>query len=1027
MNLILFPRHSLKTRLILSSLTIFVVSLWLLAFISSHLLRKDMERQLGEQQFATVSMVAAQINRELVVRLEALKEVAQLAAPQMQKGPAAIQAFLDQRLDIKTLFNSGYYATTTDGNRIAVVPYFPKDLRINFADRDYIAGPLKGDQATIGQPMIGRTSKSPSFGMGVSIHSSRGEIIGSLAASTDLAKINFLDHITESHYGKAGGYILISRKHRLIITATEKERIMNPLMPTGKNVAMDRYIEGYEGSAVYVNTRGVEVLSSARSIPVADWFILATLPTSEAFAPINTMLDRMFLAALILTLCAGVATWWVLKRELYPLLDTTDKLSHLSCDNALPASLPVERQDEIGQLIGGFNQLLTTLRQREESLLEAEWKFRALFEKGPIGVAYHEMIYDDLGKPIDYRFIDVNDNYKKLTGVDPRGKTVLEAFPGIENDTFDWIGTYGHVARTGEQKHFERYLQANGQWYDVVAYRYKPDHFVAAFTNITERKDAEEALRRSEAIHSKMVSNIGDVIVIIDQNGINRYKSANIEKWFGWSPEEVLGVSAWNNVHPDDLPSAQNFVGSLAAEPDAFGTTECRYRCKDGSYRWIEISIVNLFHDPDIQGLLGNYHDISERKAAESELIKHRHHLEELVASRTVELDKAREIAESANLAKSTFLANMSHEIRTPLNGIIGMTHILRRSTVTPNQIARLEKIDISAAHLLSIINDILDLSKIEAGRIVLEEAPVAINSLLVNIKSILGARAQAKGLHLRVEIDSSPPDVLGDPTRLQQALLNYVGNAIKFTENGTITLRCMTLEERVDSVRIRFEVQDTGIGIATNVLTRLFTPFEQADASTSRKYGGTGLGLTITRRLAELMGGEAGVESTQGVGSTFWFTAWLARNTNHTALVQTTISESEKTLREHHQGKRILIVDDEPINVEVAQYMLEDVGLNVDTAEDGMCALRKAKETTYAAILMDMQMPTLDGIKATMHIRELPGYFETPILAMTANAFAEDRTRCLEAGMNDFIAKPFKPDELYSILLKWLDLGSAS
>jgi CheY-like chemotaxis protein len=220
--------------------------------------------------------------------------------------------------------------------------------------------------------------------------------------------------------------------------------------------------------------------------------------------------------------------------------------------------------------------------------------------------------------------------------------------------------------------------------------------------------------------------------------------------------------------------------------------------------------------------------------------------------------------------------------------------------------------------------------------------------------------------------------------------------------------------------------VEDTGIGISADTLSRLFTPFEQADNSTSRRYGGTGLGLAITRRLAELMGGEAGVESTPGVGSTFWFTARLTRNAKRSPLVPPAITESESTIRQRHQGRRILIVDDELLNLEVAQYLLEEVGLSVDTAMDGEIAISKARETAYAAIMMDMQMPTLDGLRATQQIRELPGCRETPILAITANAFAEDRARCFDAGMNDFIAKPFNPEVLYAVLLKWLERESA-
>jgi PAS domain S-box-containing protein len=256
----------------------------------------------------------------------------------------------------------------------------------------------------------------------------------------------------------------------------------------------------------------------------------------------------------------------------------------------------------------------------DEALLEAEWKFQALFENGPIGVAYHRMIYDALGKPIDYYFIDANSQYIELTGVNPIGKTVTQAFPGIEHDPFDWIGTFGHVAQTGETIHVEQHLQLNQRWYDCVGYQYKPDHFVAAFLEITTHKQAEMALRENEAKQSAMIANIADVIAIIDENGINRYKSPNIEKWFGWRPEDVIGGSTWESIHPDDLGHTQKFFSDLLKKQDATGTMECRYRCKDGTYKWIELTAVNLLHRADIAGMLLNYHDISERKKAEKTL-----------------------------------------------------------------------------------------------------------------------------------------------------------------------------------------------------------------------------------------------------------------------------------------------------------------------------------------------------------------------------------------------------------------------
>ena len=260
---------------------------------------------------------------------------------------------------------------------------------------------------------------------------------------------------------------------------------------------------------------------------------------------------------------------------------------------------------------------------------------------------------------------------------------------------------------------------------------------------------------------------------------------------------------------------------------------------------------------------------------------------------------------------------------------------------------------------------------------------------------------------------------------QLQQALLNYATNAIKFTETGDVTLHPSLQEEDAESVLVRFAVEDTGIGIAPETLPRLFGAFEQADNSTTRKYGGTGLGLAITRRLAEQMGGEAGVESTPGVGSTFWFTARLKKGAEAMIPPQADPADFEMALRQRHAGKRILVVDDEPINREIARLQLEAAGLDVDTAVDGVDAIALACQTAFAAILMDMQMPRLDGLEATRRIRELPGYRDTPILAMTANAFVEDKMRCLDAGMDDFLIKPFIPELLFATLLKYLDARS--
>ena len=542
---------------------------------------------------------------------------------------------------------------------------------------------------------------------------------------------------------------------------------------------------------------------------------------------------------------------------------------------------------------------------------------------------------------------------------------------------------------------------------------------------IDVREQSDVMLRESEN-HFRTLANGGTALIWT--SGIDKLCNYFNEPWLrftGRSLQQELGNGWTEGVYPADFERCLNTYVTSFEQRQAF-SMEYRLHHADGTYHWLRDD-GNPRYDSQgaFIGYIGFCVDITQEKQTAAELARHRHHLESLVEERTVSLSIAKEAAEAANRAKSTFLANMSHELRTPMNAIMGMTGLALRHATDPKLRDQLTKVDHASKHLLGVINDILDISKIEAERLTLEQVRFGLGEVLENIVSLIGQKVRDKGLKLR--IDQSPEvarlAMLGDPLRLGQILLNFAGNSLKFTEQGSITLRVRLAEASADNVLLRFEIQDTGIGIASEDQKRLFTAFEQADGSTTRRYGGTGLGLAISKRLAQLMGGEVGVESRLGSGSTFWFTVRLRKAPDAvSAPPAATGTSAEAKLKAEYAGARILLAEDEPVNQEVSKGLLEDVGLKVDVAQDGVQAVELAGRTPYRLVLMDMQMPNLGGVEATRMIRKNSMNSATPILAMTANAFDEDRRACLDAGMNDHIPKPIDPGQLFDTLVKWLD-----
>ena len=984
-----FPWRSLKTRVTVFTLAIFLLGIWSLAFYASLMLRHDMERLLGEQQFSTVSLVATEINSELESRLRALEKAAARITPATLGKAASMQKFLEDRPALGMMFSAGIYVTRLDGIVIADSLVAVGRIGGNYLDRDYIAEALKG-KTIIGKPVMGKKLHAPAVVLSAPVRDAEGNVIGVLAGGINLGLPNFMDKIPDGRYGRTGGYLLAAPQHKLFITATDKSRIMQPLPAAGINPMHDRYMQGFEGFGISVNSRGIEELSAAKQIPVAGWFAVAVLPTQEAFTVVNSMQQRMLLATFFLTLLAGGLTWWMLKHQLAPILTTIKTLAALSDTNQPPQPLPITSQDEIGQLIGGFNSLLETLGKREDALKESEKKHRMLFDSAGDSIFIHN----------DSGMLAVNPTTCERLGY---SHAELMSMPTGAVDTPDQgrhvparlaqLKERGHLTFETVHRRKDGSLVPTEVNARLITWEGEPA-VMSICRDITERKKAEEiigAANRRLRLHYTQ-----SPLAMIEWDMDFRVALWNpaAEVIFGFTESEAMGQQA-SFILTDEVRSRVNAIWDALIHNTGGGSSTNENMRSDGSViqcEWYNTPLVD--NEGVVIGVSSLIQDVTEKRKLEDQL------------------RQAQKMESIGILA-----GGVAHDFNNILTAIIGYGHIalLKTPKDAPQRLHiehMLEACD-RAAHLTQ---DLLLFSRKQRSN----RKPVNLNGIIRKVEKFL-VRVIGEDIDCRTRLSEEAMPVLGDEHQLEQVLMNLATNARDAMSAGgafTITTERVKFNEEFSlsgygrpGDYVLTSISDTGTGMDAATQQHIFDPF-----FTTKEVGkGTGLGLAVVYGIIKQHEGFITVYSEPRQGTTFKI---------YLPLISAGVEEDIQQVEERPAGgtEAILLAEDDETVRTLTTTVLKEFGYTVIAAVDGQDAVDKYKENRgrIMLLLFDIIMPKKNGKEAYDEIRAL----QPDIKILFQSGYAPDlvRQKVLLDAKTPVMYKPGSPSELLKQVRSVLD-----